>query len=674
VAIGDELDTTQVDAGHVRFKDGVVFHSRSGHVVRGEGGCKCATNEPIFHVRSYREAVPQLQLSLTDACNMGCTYCSFRDRVHADGKPVTMPLETTRRGIEFYRRRLIEGGEAYGRIDFGLAGETFLVRHLHEQVQSLIEDSLTSTPVSVVWSGPNVTNATLSLAPELADRLGPPQDISIDGPAEVHDRVRFYTNNRGGTYDHVRAVLERVLARHPDMGVSAVLTAYCTDFVQIFRHLFEDIGARNIYMKPVNARHEADYALNEQTLPAFQRGYLDLVEHILQHPPDGILKRLLALNPEDYFMRFVYRVKDRTVQMYRCGAGKSGAYVDTNGNLYACAHFIGKSGWSIGHVDTGVDEAKRREYLDMTVDSRDPCRSCFARYVCGGGCHYQASLVNNDISRPDEVKCELIRFLTKLAVRLVVELREQHPEVLDALPSPFGIDAAAAAAAADAPYVPMSRLVPALGPAPVQLGGPRRLRAGVRQPTGLSVRLALEDGRLVVDLSCGNVDEIAATRLWFQPYGGSRFTLRDLAVLSPDRSGRVLRVDADGDSTWLERPTERFRRVPYAETTWSSADGVEVAPTVRGMKLNLDPRPFREGADRMGFNLFVDLVGGGYTALALHEPFVDLPLGARGPLALAGPEASAAAAASDQVETLNPCPPTGLLPLGRWGGLQPNVC
>jgi radical SAM additional 4Fe4S-binding domain len=296
------------------------------------------------------------------------------------------------------------------------------------------------------------------MAPELAVRIGPPQDISVDGPREVHDRVRFYTNDRGGTYDDVRSVLDRVLAKHPDMGVSAVLTAYCTDFAMIFRHLFEDIGARNIYMKPVNATHDKDYALNARTLPEFQRGYAEMVEHILDHEPEGILDRLLALNSEDYFMRFFYRVKDRTAQVYRCGAGKSGTYLDTNGRLYPCAHFIGKSGWHIGHAATAVDEAKRQEYLDLAVDTREPCRSCSARYVCGGGCYYQAVLANGDIRQPDAVKCDLIRFLTNLAIRLAVHLRQHHPDVLDALPTPYGIPPASAT-------LPPDRPVPAAGPA-----------------------------------------------------------------------------------------------------------------------------------------------------------------------------------------------------------------
>ncbi|MFJ8476494.1 radical SAM protein [Kitasatospora sp. NPDC094011] len=322
--ISDAITCSTSDALHVSFADGYVFHVRGGQITAPNQPCPCGDLEPVHQITAYREAYPQAQLSLTDTCNMGCSYCSFRDRVHADGKPVTIPLETVMQGLATHRKRLVEEDARYSRVDFGLAGETMLVRHMHDQVHAMVEEGLADSPVSVVWAGPMVTNATLSMTPELADKLGPPQDISLDGPKDVHDRVRFYTNGRGGTYDHVRSVLDRVLARHPDMGVSAVLTAYCTDFTAIFRHLFEDVGARNIYMKPVNATYDKEYALNAKTLPRFRQGYSDLVEHILAQPPEGILARLLALNSEDFFMRFFYRVKDRAAQVYRCGAGKSG--------------------------------------------------------------------------------------------------------------------------------------------------------------------------------------------------------------------------------------------------------------------------------------------------------------------------------------------------------------
>jgi uncharacterized protein len=680
--IRDEQLNAKADPSHLTFSDGHVFHVLGGQITSPGAGCPCAGPEPVHQITSYREAYPQLQLSLTDSCNMGCTYCSFRDRVHADGKPVTIPVENVLAGVEAHRRRLVAEEARFSRVDFGLAGETMLVRHMHDQVQAIVAEGLADSPVTVVWAGPMVTNATLSMTHELADRLGPPQDISLDGPREIHDRVRFYTNERGGTYDHVRSVLDRVLARTPDMGVSSVLTAYCTDFTAIFQHLFEEVGARNIYMKPVNASHDKEYALNAATLPAFMRGYQDLVDHILAQPPDGILARLLALNSEDFFMRFFYRVKDRAAQVYRCGAGKSGTYVDTNGNLYPCAHFIGKSGWHIGHVSTGVEESARTQYLDLVVDDRPGCSTCSSRYVCGGGCYYQAVLANDDITSPDQVKCDLIRFLTQLAVRLTVELRERHPQVLDALPSPYGIAAELAQAAPETPYRPLAELLETSDPATamITLGSPGRIRAGLLSSPGLGVHVALgpveQDGpkvNLIVQLG-DQPKHVRALRLKLEPLGPGKFTLHDLAAGQPGPQAAQLRCDRDGVQI-LRVPTERFRKVPYPEPVWEDVPQVVAAWGQDAVRLELPLGALVDIGAPLGFNLLVDFTDGGWTALTLNEPFAVLDPTAVGTLRIAGPEAKAAAAATTGPRAaINTVLPDGLIPLSRWAGLQGNTC
>ncbi|MEU8926224.1 SPASM domain-containing protein [Kitasatospora sp. NPDC048545] len=668
--ISDAIPLSTSDAAHISFADGYVFHVRGGQITAPGEPCPCVGLEAVHQVTAYREAYPQSQLSLTDQCNMACTYCSFRDRVHADGKPVTIPLETVVQGLATHRKRLGEENARYSRIDFGLAGETMLVRHMHEEVQALVEEGLATSPVSVVWAGPMVTNATLSMTAELADRLGPPQDISLDGPKDVHDRVRFYTGDRGGTYDHVRPVLDQVLARHPDMGVSAVLTAYCTDFVAIFRHLFEDVGARNIYMKPVNATHDKDYALNAATLPAFRRGYADLVEHILGQPPEGILARLLALNSEDFFMRYFYRVKDRAAQVYRCGAGKSGTYLDTNGNLYPCAHFIGKSGWHIGHASTGVEDSERSRYLNLVVDDRDGCSTCPSRYVCGGGCYYQAVLANGDITKPDDVKCDLIRFLTDLAVRLVITLREKHPEVLDALPAPYGLTDEALTAPPEADYVPAARLHATSGneDAVLPLVGPGRLRGGLVNPEGLRARLSLDDGHLAVRLDFGGTPSIVrAVRVRLQPLGSGTFTLHDLAAQQWPGE-QQLSCSRDG-AQWLQAPTARFRRVPHPDPIWEDAVDVDLSWTPQQVRLTV-PLPAQELVAELGVNVFVDFEDGGWTALTLHEPFALLDRSRAGVLRLSGPEAPV----HPEAASVNGRMPAGLTPIGRWAGLQGNTC
>jgi uncharacterized protein len=44
----------------------------------------------------------------------------------------------------------------------------------------------------------------------------------------------------------------------------------------------------------------------------------------------------------------------------------------------------------LGEVQAGVDPQRQREWLAARhVHLQEPCRSCWAKYLCGGGCHYE---------------------------------------------------------------------------------------------------------------------------------------------------------------------------------------------------------------------------------------------------------------------------------------------
>jgi radical SAM protein with 4Fe4S-binding SPASM domain len=458
------------------------------------------------------------------------------------------------------------------------------------------------------------------------------------------------------------------------MGVSSVLTAYCTDFVRIFSHLYDEVGARNIYMKPVNATHDKAWALNAASLPAFKAGYSALVDDILSREPDDMLARLLALNPEDYFMRFVYRVKDRAVQTYRCGAAKSGSYVDTDGQLYACAHFIGKQGWSIGDVATGVRPAIAQAFQEMTVDSRPGCNRCAARYVCGGGCHYQAVLANEDVAEPDHVKCELIRHLTKLAVRLVATLAQEHPDVLSALPCPWVLPAASAAFAADEPYVPVGRLEPA-GLSSTRIGGPGRVRDGLaRHACSPLLSTLSEDDIATFEMPSISWEQVDELRLWIlSSTQVDSFLMRDLLVSPTSMLGDLVRVEREAAHVRVADEA-RFRRVPPAAARWDPTDVARVVSSESAIVIAVDLSRYRQDRSPVGLNLTVDFAAGGWTSLALHEPFILIPSVDRATsLDLRGPDELPKAPHGGRGSVWD-ATPAGFIPLGRWAGLQPNVC
>jgi uncharacterized protein len=86
-------------------------------------------------------------------------------------------------------------------------------------------------------------------------------------------------------------------------------------------------------------------------------------------------------------MREIHRGTHRP---YPCGAGAGYLGVSAEGELSACHRFVGDEAGAMGSLDDGVDTSRQADWLATRhVHRQEPCRSCWARYLCGGGCHHE---------------------------------------------------------------------------------------------------------------------------------------------------------------------------------------------------------------------------------------------------------------------------------------------
>ena len=103
-----------------------------------------------------------------------------------------------------------------------------------------------------------------------------------------------------------------------------------------------------------------------------------------------------------------------TVEM--CGrAGEGCVTVSPDGGIFACHELDGFNAYKIGDVFRGIDPEKKKIWSQTChVDSRNNCRDCWAKYLCGGGCRAHSIKFNKDMSRSFQIECELnkIRFET----------------------------------------------------------------------------------------------------------------------------------------------------------------------------------------------------------------------------------------------------------------------
>src|SRR5260370_29373100 len=57
----------------------------------------------------------------------------------------------------------------------------------------------------------------------------------------------------------------------------------------------------------------------------------------------------------------------------------------------------------MGSIGGGIDRTRQADWLaERRVHRQEPCRSCWARYLCGGGCHHE-------VIRRGRPACDYIR-------------------------------------------------------------------------------------------------------------------------------------------------------------------------------------------------------------------------------------------------------------------------
>lgn len=90
-----------------------------------------------------------------------------------------------------------------------------------------------------------------------------------------------------------------------------------------------------------------------------------------------------------------------------CSLGMDGVSVATDGEVYICELFMGDRARSLGNIcddKIGYD----LDFLQgLMADRRERCKGCWARFLCGGPCAYEALIRQGDISATPDHSCEL---------------------------------------------------------------------------------------------------------------------------------------------------------------------------------------------------------------------------------------------------------------------------
>jgi len=261
------------------------------------------------------------------------------------------------------------------------------------------------------------TNATL-LQPGDAQLLSAYRThvaVSIDGPKDINDGVRPM-NGGGSSYDRLIQGLEVLQAHGRPHHLSAriTVTPASRDLPLILEHVLS-LGFDSAGFSPVLVAPDPGQAFQPADFDWLLEGMMECgqkaVASILEGRPYPFSNLETALQ----------EIARGTHRPYPCGAGAAYLSVNADGNLYACHRLVEDPKHQFGDVWQGSDVAARATHLAARhVDRQEPCRSCWARYLCGGGCYHE-------VDRRGRPACDYIRGWLEYCLSAYMLIEQQAP-------------------------------------------------------------------------------------------------------------------------------------------------------------------------------------------------------------------------------------------------------
>lgn len=368
-------------------------------------------NIPNFYPKdSVDLTVKSLCLNVAHTCNMSCDYCfashnfSFMDSL--------MSPEIAYKAIDF----LIDSSRDIKNIEIDFFGgepllnlETVNKASIYAREKAIKHRK--NLRINLTTNGLLLDKDTLTILDDLEISIV----LSLDGGEIVHDHLR-HTDSGKGTFKYILPNAQR-LAQDRESGgyyIRGTYTQETLNFSESFKELMS-LGFKYISLEPVVTENKR-FSIKQEHLPILKKEYEKIAEECLKN--------------DVKFFHFELPLDEGAClpRLARgCGAGIEYLAITPNGDMYPCHQFVGYKSFRLGNVEkSNLDMTLQREFKSVNnLNNKPVCEDCWARYLCGGGCHANNYIMNRDIYSPYRIGCEI----QKLRIEYALWLKAKRLEV-----------------------------------------------------------------------------------------------------------------------------------------------------------------------------------------------------------------------------------------------------
>jgi uncharacterized protein len=360
-------------------------------------------NNPDTQTHKIDSAIRYLTLNVTQVCNLHCHYCAAGGDGTFGDAIAKISIEKTLPQLKFFLEKLPPTA-SFG-ISF-LGGEPLLYAEGLELIADYIAAYNTAhaperkVTYTVITNGTLLSEKNLNILAKMKANI----TISIDGPAEINDRMRPAKNGTSSTAMIV-AGLERLLLRKAELGYIMLHGVFDNENMQLEK-------AYEFYSQfPAVDSYEFSFSVTE-TNPRATTEYMQQLTTIAAKAyasgGETALRKIRGFN-----QHFQSLDSQRRTENF-CGAGKSFLMIDARNRIYTCPWDVNEKSEQVGQ-GTELDEKALEAYQKPLLEL-NKCENCWARFLCGGGCMFAHKHGSGSKNVKNTQFCERTRFMVALAL------------------------------------------------------------------------------------------------------------------------------------------------------------------------------------------------------------------------------------------------------------------
>ena len=256
--------------------------------------------------------------------------------------------------------------------------------------------------------------------------------ISLDGPEDIHDAMRKYTDG-GPSHKDVITNLGHCFCQYLDarkIQLAAVLHPEHFDrFEEIYRYLLslqKEMGFKKFSLARVTYRSDL-----------FSKEDLDRYKEVLKKSARSFLRECISkgrfVDTLPHFPDYIKQIRRfrPLKEILPCPGGIIQLVILADGGLIHCRQVESLSNWKdliFGNIDNaeGVNEKGRQLLHEKNSVSPQQCLTCWARHFCLPSCPALNYYATKDFALPDIINCEILKTRLEYSIWLLDEMNSRR--------------------------------------------------------------------------------------------------------------------------------------------------------------------------------------------------------------------------------------------------------